>query len=109
MASSMALYWTLVNSVRESTASDDGSDGMPRIFGASGLVALTLSGVVSFAAVVGIAGIDREAAVPLWATAAARPWSRPPPPEVRPLDDSVTAEPVRMHEPQGTLIYPAGP
>jgi len=99
----MARYWTLVNSERECARDASGIAGMPKILGRSGLVALTVSGAVSFAAVVAIARIEPEGDVPLGA--AARPWKRAPAPEVRPLDDNARCTPKAMHQTTGALHY----
>jgi hypothetical protein len=80
-----------------------------RVMDRSGLVALVLAAAVSYGAAIGIAGVGLGEDVPLGAGIPDRPWSRPPPPDVYPLDDSTKlGEPVQMQKVSGSLHYIRG-
>jgi len=76
-----------------------------RVMDRSGLVALVLAAAVSYGAAIGIAGFGLDDEVALGSWIPDKPWSRPPPPDVYPLDDNAKVKPVPMHETTGALHY----
>jgi hypothetical protein len=77
-----------------------------RVMDRSGLVSLVLAAAVAYGAAIGIAGLGLDEDVALGSWIADKPWSRPPPPEVRPLDDNTKlGDPPRMQDVTGSLHY----